>query len=119
MAYVGLGHSHSLLGSIHRGPRAFHPQAEAYFKKALAIDPSIAAAHYGLGAIRMIHDWDWPTAEKEFQEASHLDPDLPTKNLHGFYLAAIGCPGDALPVIQQRTQLGRLAAPGRTEVAMG
>jgi Tfp pilus assembly protein PilF len=65
----------------------------------------------------MFHDWDWPAAEREFKLASgDLGPITP--NMYGFYLAAMGRPGDALATIHDGTALDPLAAPRRNELAM-
>lgn len=42
--------------------------------RALQLDPELADAHAALGWISASYDWDWPAAEREFNEARMLDP---------------------------------------------
>jgi tetratricopeptide (TPR) repeat protein len=38
------------------------------------LDPISARAHYVLGKVHLVYDWDWATAEREFQQAAKLAP---------------------------------------------
>ena len=44
-------------------------------QRALAIDPSGAAAHAVLGSIYRDFDWNWRAAKEEFETAARLDPN--------------------------------------------
>lgn len=50
-------------------------QARGYLRRVLGIAPDLAEAHAALGFVKMVHDWNWSDAEKEFQMALRLDPD--------------------------------------------
>jgi TolB-like protein/DNA-binding winged helix-turn-helix (wHTH) protein/Flp pilus assembly protein TadD len=60
------------------GNFGFMPPAAAYEKArnaadlALKLDPSQSEAHAVLGYIHIIHDWDWPAAEREIKLAKTL-----------------------------------------------
>jgi TolB-like protein/Flp pilus assembly protein TadD len=41
---------------------------------ALGLDAKSARAHYVLGKIHIVYDWDWAAAEREFNEAATLAP---------------------------------------------
>lgn len=43
-------------------------------KKALALDPDLAAAHVALGTIAFWSDWDWGASEESYQRALTLEP---------------------------------------------
>jgi TolB-like protein/Tfp pilus assembly protein PilF len=43
--------------------------------RAIKIDSSIAEAHAALGLIRSVADWNWPEAERAFQQAIALNPN--------------------------------------------
>jgi len=77
-AYSGLADSYTYL--VNHGfvtPREVAPQAKATAVKAIEIDDTIAEAHTSLAYIRMVYDWDWPGAEREFQRSIELDPGYP------------------------------------------
>jgi tetratricopeptide (TPR) repeat protein len=60
------------------------------FAKALALDPGMAAAHDGLGAL-LAGSGDLARAESEFREALRIEPDLPAAQSDlGHVLAARG-----------------------------
>jgi DNA-binding winged helix-turn-helix (wHTH) protein/Tfp pilus assembly protein PilF len=50
------------------------PKAKEATLRAVEIDPSISEAHATLGLISFWYDWDWQTAEKQYQRALDLDP---------------------------------------------
>jgi len=41
---------------------------------ALKLDPKSARAHFVIGHINLIYDWDWAAAEREFQQAAAIAP---------------------------------------------
>ncbi|HEY0006063.1 MAG TPA: protein kinase [Pyrinomonadaceae bacterium] len=80
LAYTGLANSYSTLGANYRSPEeAFH-QAEIYAQKALAIDSSMAEAHYAMGAIHYMYYWNLPLAEQELKRALELNPNYAMAN---------------------------------------
>jgi len=52
-------------------------------EKALELDNTLAEAHHSLACYRCWTEWDWENAEKEFQYALRLNPNL--ARAHGFY----------------------------------
>ncbi|HWA34837.1 MAG TPA: hypothetical protein VG737_11930, partial [Cyclobacteriaceae bacterium] len=48
-------------------------QAKLALKKALTLDPELAAAHYELGMMAVYYDWDWQKGENELTKAAELD----------------------------------------------
>jgi TolB-like protein/DNA-binding SARP family transcriptional activator/Tfp pilus assembly protein PilF len=55
-------------------PREAYPRAEAAARRAIAIDPSLAAPHATLGYINTYFHLDWDAAEREFKQAIIRDP---------------------------------------------
>jgi eukaryotic-like serine/threonine-protein kinase len=76
LAYVGLADCYENLGSFRWVPPqdAYRPAKEAV-KKALRLDETLGEAHTTLGWLSWRYDWDWPTAEREFNLALELNPN--------------------------------------------
>jgi len=74
-AYAGLADSHTYMANHgFLPPRDAAPQARVMAAKALEIDDTLAEGHTSLAYIRMVYDWDWPGAEREFRRSIELDP---------------------------------------------
>jgi len=99
-AYAGLADAYALLGSSPNDalpPNRAMPKAKAAAKQALQIDDGLAEAHASLDYVSAVYDWDWATAEKEFQRAIDLNPNY--AGAHEWYagfLAARGRQSEAL-----------------------
>jgi len=74
------------------------PRAEVATRKALELDPDLAAGHASLGAIQALYHWEWNAAEREFLRAIELDPSYPLSHLWYaiFVLSAVGRTDEAL-----------------------
>jgi adenylate cyclase len=75
LAYVGLSDCYEKLGEFRWiAPQdAYRPAKEA-LKKALKLDQTSGEAHSRLGYLTWLYEWDWPTAEREFNYALELNP---------------------------------------------
>ena len=80
-------------------------------EKALAIDPMLAGAHYRLGFIRLLFDWDWPGAEDAFRQTLVIEPNS-AQALSGLGLLsmALDRPEDAIDFQQQSLKMDPLRA---------
>jgi len=56
-------------------PKDVYPKAKKAAEKAIEIDETLAEAHYSLGVVKMLYDWDWEGAEKELNQAIELCPN--------------------------------------------
>ena len=56
-------------------PRDRMPKAREFALKALSLDNEVSNAHLALAAVALFYDWDWTTAEKEFQRELELNPN--------------------------------------------
>ena len=86
LAYAGLADSYTLAGSYGYSilpPKEAMPKAEEAAQKALAIDDSLAEAHTSLAYLKFTYDWDWNSAEQEFERAIALNPGY--DNAHHWY----------------------------------
>jgi tetratricopeptide (TPR) repeat protein len=92
VAYAGLADCHSILGaqgSIR--PEEGCGKAKKLAVQALQMDNSLAEAHTSLGWAIMWYDYDFSTAEKEFERSLELNPRYATAHSwFGFYLAMMG-----------------------------
>jgi len=88
-AYAGLANSYALMGQVpyeDLSPAEAKPKAKKAAEHALQLDPQLAEAHTALANVAFSYDWDFQTAEREFQRAVALGPNDPTPHLwHGHY----------------------------------
>ena len=79
VAHAGLADAQLLLGVYGAAPAVETiPRARVAAQRALALDPTLGAAHATLGSVRALHDWDWTGAEDAFRRAVALDPRYPS-----------------------------------------
>lgn len=86
MAYAGLASAYALLGQVpydDSPPAQVRPQAKAAAQHALDLDPQLAEPHAVLANLAFSYDWDFETAEREFQRALALAPNDPA--VHHLY----------------------------------
>jgi tetratricopeptide (TPR) repeat protein len=72
-------------------PWKMMPKAKAAGMRALGLDDTLAEAYTSLGSIKMLYDWDWASAQADFQQAIDLNPnDANAYQWRSKYLAAFG-----------------------------
>jgi len=110
-AYAGLADAYGLMSTWTMAPRnEFMPKARAAALQALKIDETLAEAHASLALVAENSDYDWKTAEKEFQRAIELDPDYATgRQWYAEYLSWQGRFDDALAESQRAQRLDPLS----------
>jgi len=92
-AYAGKAIAYNLLGDYDEIPGSqAGPSAEAAARRALELDPSLAAAHSALAFALWKYSWDWKTAEAEFQKSLILNPN--NAHTHHIYAVLLACRGD-------------------------
>ena len=76
LAYSGL--SDALLGQIFTGTpsQKVRERATRTALKSVELDPSLPEVHNSLAGIREFYDWDWPSAEREYQRAIELNQNF-------------------------------------------
>jgi TolB-like protein/DNA-binding winged helix-turn-helix (wHTH) protein/Tfp pilus assembly protein PilF len=110
-AYAGLADSYALIGSYSLAPQTeFIPKARAAALRAVEIDDGLAEAHTALAVIVQNYDWDWQTAEKEYQRAIALNPNYATAHhWYAEHLAWMGRFDEALQESERARQLDPLS----------
>ena len=97
-AYAGLALSYIPLGLWnYMPPKDVYPKAKKAAEKAIEIDETLAEAHYSLGVVEMLYDWDWEGAEKELNKAIELSPNYAeAHDARAAYLSATGKKNEAI-----------------------
>jgi len=75
LAYSGLADAHTLLVLYGENPEGM-TEAKAAAERALQLDGTLAEAHTSLAAVKILQDWDWKGAEREFHRALDLNPNF-------------------------------------------
>ena len=84
LAYAGLASAYAMRGQApydDMSPTDAKPKARQAAERALQLDPQLAEAHSVLANVSYSYDWNFPAAEKEFQQAFTLGPNDPTAHL--------------------------------------
>jgi tetratricopeptide (TPR) repeat protein len=110
-AHAGLADAYIITGFYgFRAPNEAYPHAKRAALEALRLDDRLAEAHTALAAVSMWHDYDWATAEREFQRAMALNPN--SAYAHHWYallLSYLGRRIEAIEHIQRAERLDPLA----------
>ena len=94
LARAGLADCYVTLGSWENGtlpPAPAMAKAKAAASRALELDGRLAEAHATLAYRTTHHDWDWPSAEAQYQRALELNPNYAmSHHWYSHYLTAMG-----------------------------
>jgi serine/threonine protein kinase/Tfp pilus assembly protein PilF len=111
LAYAGLADCYDLLHEYSElSPKESYPKAKAAAIKALELDDTLGEAHTSLAYSLMNYDWDWRSAEREYQRAIQLNPNYATA--HQWYaecLSMLGRHGEAIAEIKKAHELDPLS----------
>ncbi|HEY2782620.1 MAG TPA: helix-turn-helix domain-containing protein [Steroidobacteraceae bacterium] len=111
-AHAGLADCYATLGSWENGtlpPIDAMAMANAAATKALELDNRLAEAHTTLAYRTIHHDWDWTTAETQFQRAFGLNPNYAVcHHWYSHYLTAVGRPEESLQASKRCLELDPL-----------
>ena len=117
LAWSGLADAYNMVGFYGLArPEACLPRAKEAAEQAIALDPSVAEAHTSLAMSHLFHDWDRPSAEREFLHSLELKPrNSLTRIWYGlFYLQwAEGRFEEGLAQATQAVQIDPLSAFAR------
>ena len=119
LAYAGLADSYVYLafaGAVQKD-QAYRSAKEA-LAKALELDDSIGEAYDTLGLLSSAIDWDWDTADREFNRAIALAPSYSCAHEdRAIFLAFVGRRAEALAELTKVQQLDYGFSAGHTESA--
>ena len=106
-AYTGLADSYALIGAYSGVERPeFAVKAKAAALRALEIDPNLAEAHTAFALVVENYNWDWQTAEKEYQRAIALNPNYATA--HHWYAEYLTWQGRFQEALQESERARQL-----------
>jgi eukaryotic-like serine/threonine-protein kinase len=87
-------------------PKEAAPKANAAALKAVALDDTLAEAHYALAAVKTWQVWDLLGAEPEWKRAIELNPNFPdARAFYSHYLSIMGRPQEAETQISRALEL--------------
>src|SRR5271163_3656097 len=113
-AYVGLAKAYERLGSVLGGapPKETHPKMMSAARKAIELDPDLAAPHVLLASVYQ-KQWQWSDAEAEFKRALELNSnDAGAYVGYAKWLMCQGRTDEALAWAQRARDLDPLGAAG-------
>jgi TolB-like protein/Tfp pilus assembly protein PilF len=114
--HAALAQAYTAVTTYYSSPTEVMPLARDAAQRALALDPELAAAHVTLGNVRLLFDWDWSGAEREYRRALEINPNLPEANLgYATYLATLGRFDEAISRVKQAYRFDPLALESRNE----
>lgn len=106
-AYTGLADSYALIDGYSGVERPeFAVKAKAAALRALEIDPNLAEAHTAFALVVENYNWDWQTAEKEYQRAIALNPNYATA--HHWYAEYLTWQGRFQEALQESERARQL-----------
>ncbi len=110
-AYAGIAECYGVIGfQGQAAPRSSFAPARAAVARALALDPTIAAAHAAAGYVALHYEWDLDASAASFAEAIRLDPDdSNARHWHALLLASRGERDAAVEEIRTAMDLDPLA----------
>jgi TolB-like protein/DNA-binding winged helix-turn-helix (wHTH) protein/Flp pilus assembly protein TadD len=120
-AYSGLADTYALLGDWQyavMAPKEALPKAKAAAIKALELDSTLGEAHSSLAVCLDGFDWDFDTAEKEFQRAIELSPGYATAHhWYAWHLSHTGRNKEAIAEMRKAEDLDPLSLIINTDLA--
>jgi len=107
LAYTGLAESYLFLGDWRVLPiDQAYEKARKEAMTALRLDDALSEAHLALAEIKMFCDWDWISAEEEFQQALSINPACAeAHHMYAHFLELKGRFDEALTEIERAIEL--------------
>jgi serine/threonine-protein kinase len=107
LAYVGIAAAWGGLQQMgFASPREAQPRLKEAASRALALDSTLAEAHYYWGVVRFWTDWDWSSGDEEFRTALRLNPNFPEgRAIYAHVLMILRRPQEAMQHIERALEL--------------
>ncbi len=113
VAYSGLSAAYAMIGFRGGFPsKDALSQAKTAALKAIELDDGLAEPHESLAFIAETYEWDWMTAQREYNRALELNPgDAQFHNWYAGYLTYTGRFDEAISEAQRARDLDPLSLP--------
>lgn len=118
LAYSGMADAYHILGYYNAIPSMESWKgAKAAAQSALAIDASLAEVHTSVAAVAAAFEWDWVSAQREYELAMEINPHYATTyHWYAFCLLMLNRFEDAIESIQQARELDPLSLIFNTDL---
>ena len=118
-AYSGLSETYLVAGAYFAIPtEEALTRGRVAAAKALQLDDTLASAHYAMATAHTWYDWDWASAEREFQRGLELNPnDSLGRSWHGGYLSILGRHDEAIAEHERARELDPLSVVANVTLA--
>ncbi len=109
--YTGVALAYIELGETgHIEPSVAYSRARDAVDKAISLDSSLAEAHVVLGTLRVVWEFDWEGAEREFRRALELNPgSADAYDLYGRLCSSLGRDDEAIAMQRRAQELDPMA----------
>jgi TolB-like protein len=108
-AYDGLAYAYQIQEGVFLSPLEVMPKAKEAARKAIELDETLAAAHVEMATVHFWFEYDWTSAEREFQRALQLNPNYaPAHEFRGWALISLGRTEEALAESRRAVELDPL-----------
>ncbi len=112
-SYIELGNDSIL------SPKAAYSKAKSEASRAIELDGNLAEAHQALAELLHYYDWNFPSAEREYQRALELAPgSAPLLSKYAFFLCRTGKHDDAVRLSKRAQDLDPLSLVIRTSLGV-
>ncbi len=118
-ALARLADYYSLLGFWgHMPPHDAYPRAKELALRSSILDPELSIAHWVLGWITWLHDWDLARCDSEIRRAIELNPsDAGARVMHALFLAVVWGDPAAIDAANRALELDPLSLDVNTAAA--
>ena len=117
-AHAAMARSYLYVGTNgFEDPKVALQKAKSAAEKASAINDNLPEVHLAMAGIKKIA-WDWTGAEREYQRAIELNPNLAATHFaHAFFLSMMSRHEQAISVIQKARELDPLKPQINADIA--
>jgi len=109
--FVGLAMAYTELGSWHMSsPEKEMPlKAKQAAMRALELDDMLAEAHFALGRVKFLFEWDWPATDRLYKKGIELNPSSSFARItYANFLTAMGRVSESISITKQTIEIDPL-----------